>query len=76
DILTVAAHKLRADRLMYDEKEAAALRIATLSGDKALLALEKVRAAAQNGPLSDKVMATLPARYADDPGIRFAKIQI
>lgn len=76
DLLTVADHKLRADRLMYDEKDAAALRVATLSGDKDLLALEKVRAAAQNGPLSDKLLATLPARYADDPGIRFAKIQI
>ena len=47
-----------------------------LSGDKDLVALEKVRAAAQNGPLSDKLLATVPARYADDPGIRFAKIQI
>ena len=76
DLLGSADHKMRADRLMYEEKDAEALRIATLSEDKDLLAFEKVRSAAHNGPLNDKLLATVAARFADDPGLRFAKIQV
>ena len=76
DVLTVADHKARADRFMYKEEPAVALRIAALSGDKDLLALEKVRAAAQDGAVSDKLLATVPAKYASDAGLRFTKIQI
>lgn len=76
DLIGPAAHKARADRLMYKEKSEEALRVATLSGDKDLLALMKVRAAAHDGPLPDKLIATIPAKYANDAGLRFAKIQI
>ena len=76
EVLGLADDKARADRLMYKEQDAAALRVANASGDKDLVALMKVRAAAQSGPVSDKVMATIPAKYAGDAGVRFAKIQL
>ncbi len=76
EVLGLADDKARADRLMYKEQDGAALRVANASGDKDLIALMKVRAAAQNGAVADKVMATIPTKYANDPGVRFAKIQL
>jgi soluble lytic murein transglycosylase len=74
--LTTADYKRRADRLMYKEDDSAALRVASLSGDKDLVAFERVRQQAANGPLSAKTAAAIPARYADDPALIFAKIQL
>ena len=50
-LLTRADHKYRADRLLYAEKPAAALRAAALAGPDEV-ALAEARIAAMNGPLT------------------------
>ena len=75
EFLTVADHKYRADRLLYAEKNAAALRAAELAG-KDVLALARVRAAANNDYGGEKLFATVPASLQNDPGLIFARAHL
>lgn len=68
-----ADHKYRADRLLYAEKNAAAMRTAALAGDD-VVQLARARVAASNESASDKTFADLPASVQNDPGLLFARI--
>jgi len=72
--LIKADHKYRADRLLYAESFAAAMRAATLAGpDEAALA--QARMAAAKGPLSVALIKAVPQSLKSDPGLLFARIQ-
>jgi soluble lytic murein transglycosylase len=73
-LLTRADHKYRADRLLYAEKSAAALRAAALAGPDEV-ALAEARIAAANGPLTPRAVAAVPAGLQKDPGLLFARVQ-
>ena len=73
-LLTKADHKYRADRLLYHDDSAAALRAATLAGPD-VLALARARAAVVNEVASDALIAAVPPALAKDPGLIFAQIQ-
>jgi len=75
DFLTVADHKYRADRLLYAEKNAAAMRAAELAG-KDVVALARVRAAANSDYGSEKLFATVPASLQNDPGLIYARVHL
>ncbi len=66
-------HKFRADRLLYKEQIAAAIRAAALAGPD-VLALAKARAAVINEGSSDKLLAAVPLSLRTDPGFLFARI--
>ncbi len=73
DLLTTADHKYRADRLLYAEKNGAALRAADLAGkDVALLA--RARAAANNDNGNEKLFSSVPPTMQNDPGLLFARV--
>ncbi|QGM44794.1 lytic transglycosylase domain-containing protein [Methylocystis heyeri] len=72
ELLTVADHKYRADRLLYAEKNTAALRAAELAGKDAVL-LARARAAANDDAASDKIFAAVPPELQKDPGLLFAR---
>lgn len=72
--LTTADHKARADRLLYEGENEAGLRAAALAGPQ-VLALARLRAALNNGAVSDKVFSAVPAPMQSDPAYLFAKIQ-
>ena len=73
-LLTRADHKYRADRLLYAEKAAPALRAAALAGaDEVALANARIEAA--RGPLSPRAIAAVPASLQSDPGLLFARVQ-
>ncbi len=73
-LLTRADHKYRADRLLYAEKAAQALRAAALAGpDVVALALARLEGA--RGPLSARAIASVPANLQKDPGLLFARVQ-
>jgi len=72
--LIKADHKYRADRLLYAESFAAAMRAATLAGpDEVVLA--QARMAASRGPLSLALIKAVPQSLKSDPGFLFARIQ-
>ncbi len=73
-LLTRADHKYRADRLLYAEKIAAALRAAALAGADEV-ALANARVEAMRGPLSPRAIAAVPASLQSDPGLLFARVQ-
>ena len=75
EFLTVADHKYRADRLLYAEKNAAAMRAAELAG-KDVVALARVRAAANSDNGSEKLFATVPAALQNDPGMIYARVHL
>jgi soluble lytic murein transglycosylase len=75
DFLTVADHKYRADRLLYAEKNAAALRAAELAG-KDVVALARVRAAANSDYGDEKLFASVPPALQNDPGMMFARVHL
>ena len=75
DFLTPADHKYRADRLLYAEKNAAALRAAELAG-KDLVLLAQARAAANEGSGGEKLFAAVPAVLQKDPGLLFARVRL
>ena len=75
DFLTPADHKYRADRLLYAEKNAAALRAADLAGKDVLL-LARARAAANSDYGNDKLFATVPPALRNDPGLLFARVHL
>jgi soluble lytic murein transglycosylase len=72
--LTKADHKARADRLLYEEENEAGLRAAFYAGPQ-VVKLAKLRADVNNGAVSDKLFASVPAAMRSDPGYLFAKIQ-
>jgi soluble lytic murein transglycosylase len=73
-LLARADHKYRADRLLYAESFAPALRAAALAGP-GVLALAEARIAAARGPLSPALAKAVPPALRNDPGLMFARIQ-
>jgi soluble lytic murein transglycosylase len=73
--LSAADHKSRADRLLYAEKNGAALRAAALAG-KDTLDLARARALASKNGASEKTFESLPASAQNDPGLLFARIHM
>ncbi|MBI1868554.1 MAG: lytic transglycosylase domain-containing protein [Methylocystis sp.] len=71
--LSAADHKYRADRLLYEEKNGAAMRAAQLAG-KDIAALARARVAANAESANEKTFAALPPAVQNDPGIVFARI--
>ncbi|SFK62249.1 lytic transglycosylase domain-containing protein [Methylocapsa palsarum] len=69
-----ADHKFRADRLLYKEETANALRAAALAGPD-VVALAKARAAVIAETNSDKLLAAVPVSLRADPAFLFAQIQ-
>ncbi|MBV8848090.1 MAG: lytic transglycosylase domain-containing protein, partial [Methylobacteriaceae bacterium] len=74
DLLEKADYKYRADRLLYKEDTAGAMRSAQSAGPDVVL-LTKARIAVINEGASDKEMAAVPAALQSDPGYLFSKIQ-
>jgi soluble lytic murein transglycosylase len=74
DMLRPEDYKFRADRLMYKEDIADALRIAALAGPDEL-ALAKARAAVLHEAASDNLLGAVPESLRKDPGFIFAKVQ-
>jgi soluble lytic murein transglycosylase len=74
ELLEKADYKYRADRLLYKEDTAAALRSAQSAGPDVVL-LAKARTAVISEGASDKEMAAVPAALQNDPGYLFSKIQ-
>lgn len=75
DLLSVGDHKYRADRLLYANKNALALRAAELAGkDVALLA--RARAAANGRAGGDRLFATVPPALQNDPGLLHARVHL
>ena len=72
--LTHADHKYRADRLLYAEKNSAAMRAAGFAGPDEV-ALAQARIAAMTGPLTPRALAAVPAALQSDPGLIFAHVQ-
>jgi soluble lytic murein transglycosylase len=73
--LTPPDHKYRADRLLYQEKNGAALRAAEAAGKDVVL-LARARIAANAEVASEKVFAAVPASLQNDPGLLFARIHM
>ena len=73
-LLTSADHKFRADRLLYAENAAAALRAAALAGPD-VLALATARAASLRGPLAQPLVDRLPIALRSDPGLLYQRIR-
>ncbi len=73
--LTAADHKYRADRLLYAEKNAAALRAAELAGPDIVL-LARVRVAANNDYGNDRLFASVPPALQKDPGLLLARAHL
>ena len=74
ELLEKADYKYRADRLLYKEDIAGALRSAQSAGADVVL-LAKARIAVMNEGASDKAIAAVPAALQNDPGLLFSKIQ-
>ena len=74
DLLLKADHKYRADRLLYKEQVAGAMRAAALAGPD-VTALAKARAAVINDAPSDRLFAAVPSPLRADPGYKFSMIQ-
>jgi len=72
--LTRADHKYRADRLLYAESFASALRAAALAGPD-ISALARARIAAVRGPLTPALAMAVPPPLRNDPGLLFARIR-
>jgi len=75
EFLSAEDHKYRADRLLYAEKNGAAIRVAELAGkDVALLA--RVRAAANDEVAGEKLFASVAPSLQNDPGLLFARVHM
>jgi len=75
EVLAPADHKYRADRLLYAEKNAAALRAAALAGEGETI-LARVRMAANSNYGDDKLFAKVAPALQNDPGLLFARIHL
>ncbi len=67
-------HKTRADRFLYKENVAEALKAAILAGPDVVL-LTRARAAVIASAPSDTAIAAVPKPLQSDPGLLFARIQ-
>ncbi|MBK9082778.1 MAG: lytic transglycosylase domain-containing protein [Rhizobiales bacterium] len=75
-LLTRADHKYRADRLLYDEKNAPAMRAAALAGaDVAKLAKARALTNDEGTAAADAAIAAVPKELQADPGLIFARAQ-
>ncbi len=74
DYLQKSDYKYRADRLLYKEQTANALRAAALAGPD-VLALAKARASVIAEAPSEKLFAKVPLALRADPSYKFAMIQ-
>ncbi len=74
EYLQKSDYKYRADRLLYKEQTANALRAAALAGPD-VLALAKARASVIAEAPSDKLFAAVPLALRADPSYKFAMIQ-
>jgi soluble lytic murein transglycosylase len=74
DYLQKSDYKYRADRLLYKEQTANALRAAALAGPD-VVALARARAAVIAEAPSDKLFAAVPLALRADAGYKFAQIQ-
>lgn len=74
-LITVADHKYRADRLLYAEKTAAAMRAAALAGKDELI-LARVRVAANANFGDDKLFAAVAPALQNDPGLLLARVHL
>jgi soluble lytic murein transglycosylase len=72
--LTKGDYKYRADRLLYKEQVAPALRAAFVAGPD-VVTLAKARAAVIADSQADKAIAAVPPSLRSDPGFVFAEIQ-
>ena len=73
--LTAPDHKYRADRLLYQEKNGAALRAAELAGKDVTL-LARARVAANAETANEKIFSAVPAHLQSDPGLLFARVHM
>jgi soluble lytic murein transglycosylase len=73
EFLGFAERKYRADRLLYAEKIASAMRAAEYAG-KDVVQLARARAAAASERANEKMFAELPPPVKDDPGALFSRI--
>jgi soluble lytic murein transglycosylase len=71
--LTRDDHKFRAERLLYKEQNASALRAAALAG-REVVVLARAHAAVIAEARSDKLLAAVPPALRSDPAFRFAQI--
>jgi soluble lytic murein transglycosylase len=72
--LEKADHRIRTDRLLAKGETEGALRAAALAGSD-VLTLAKLRIAAQNDAINDKMLAAVPVALQSDPDFLLAKIQ-
>jgi soluble lytic murein transglycosylase len=73
-LLSPADHKYRAERLLYAEKIAPAMRAAALAGPD-MVALAKIWAAGIARPLGDAAWAALPAAMKAEEGLLYVRVQ-
>jgi soluble lytic murein transglycosylase len=73
-LLSAADHRYRAERLLYQEKTAPALRAAALAGAD-VLARATIWAGAIARPLTDSAWDALPAAMRRDPGLIYVRVQ-
>jgi soluble lytic murein transglycosylase len=72
--LEKADHRIRTDRLLAKGDIEGALRAAALAGND-VVTLAKLRIAAQNDAINDKMLAAVPVALQSDPDFLLAKIQ-
>ncbi len=75
DLLRVADHKYRADRLLYAGKNTLGLRAAAYAGQDVTL-LARARAAANIGAGGERLFATVPPALQNDPGLIFSRARM
>lgn len=75
EILTVADHKFRSDRLFYKDQHVASLRAAELVS-KDYVALARARTAVDREAAATKLMEAVPPALREDPSYTFARVQI
>ena len=75
DLLRTRDHKLRMDRLLYDEKTSLALAVAKrLGGDHLKLARARIAVIKRSGK-AGRALNSVPPRLRSDPGYVFSRIQ-
>lgn len=74
EMLVLADHKFRSDRLFYKGQHAASLRAAELVS-KDYVALAKARSAVHREAAATKLMEAVPPALRDDPSYMFARVQ-
>ena len=75
EMLDVADHKFRSDRLFYKNQHTASMRGAELVG-KDYVALARARTAVYREAAATKLMEAVPPALREDPSYTFARVQI